>query len=168
MKKVVLMLFLISVILIGCATTQKPLFGVDEEGNPIMIKRYPKRMDIGFFHRWSRTAYHSNKSEVKVKPKYTEMMNVLEESGQPDYMRKPIKSIWGDTFEEWVYWDLATVFQFVQGQIVYIGPLTDLEKTLIIYGYPNFVERNIHDDGSMSLSVYLCEVADIPEKGYVS
>ncbi|MCX7766259.1 MAG: hypothetical protein N2246_06105, partial [Candidatus Sumerlaeia bacterium] len=43
----------------------------------------------------------------------------------------------GDRVQEWVYWDKQRVVQFVEGQLVWDGMLTDYEKVLILHGRPN-------------------------------
>ena len=64
-----------------------------------------------------------------------------------DYLRRTFRSARGDLVKEWAYLAQGKIFQFVRRQLVYEGELTDLEKTLIQYGYPNFVfaEQLEHD-----------------------
>jgi hypothetical protein len=61
---------------------------------------------------------------------------VVREWGQPAYLRGPFKTTQGDVTIEWAYHSTNHLFQFVDGTMVYEGPLTDQERTAITYGAP--------------------------------
>jgi hypothetical protein len=56
--------------------------------------------------------------------------------GIPEYERS-FPNISGKRVEEWIYRDQDYLVQFIYGNLVYLGPVDDLEKTLIDLGSPN-------------------------------
>ncbi len=82
---------------------------------------------------------------------------LLEDLGPPTMMRRKLfKSREGERIEEWVYRDDLLVAQFLDGRLVYQGPLSDLETLLTIHGYPDrFSRGHIHPDGEMKVFTYL-------------
>jgi hypothetical protein len=124
-----------------------PKFDYTPDGRAIMIKRYPffPTQDYCQFRKYS---YFENKHGVehfqkccKLKREPGDILSedqkeILREWGQPDYLRGPFKSTRGDIVIEWGYHALNHLFQFVDRTMVYEGPLTDQERTAIVYGAP--------------------------------
>lgn len=125
----------------------KPKFDYTDEGRAIMIKRFPyfPTQDICQFQKYR---FAENKLGVehvargkKLKREPDEILSeeqkeVLREWGQPDYLRGPYKSTRFDSVVEWAYHPLNHLFQWVDGVLVYEGPLTDQERVAITYGAP--------------------------------
>jgi hypothetical protein len=130
-----LSLSVLAVFVLGCAMHTRPLFDYSAAGEKVMIKRRAKRPNVDYLLRWRSKAYVKNTSELKWLLS-DDQKKVIEQNGQPDYIRRTFYSTRRDMVKEWVYWEKQKVFQFVRGTLVYEGPLTDLEKTLITYGYP--------------------------------
>jgi len=114
------------------------MFDYMEDGEQVQIKRIAKHQSIDYFHRWRRTAYVKNTGELHWLLSQ-DQKEIIAEYSQPDYLRRTFRSTRGDRVKEWAYVAQGKIFQFVRRQLVYEGELTDLEKTLIQYGYPNFV-----------------------------
>jgi len=114
------------------------MFDFTEDGEQVQIKRIARHQSIDYFHRWRRTAYVKNTGELHWLLSQ-DQKEIIAEYSQPDYLRRTFRSTRGDRVKEWAYVAQGKIFQFVRRQLVYEGELTDLEKTLIQYGYPNFV-----------------------------
>jgi hypothetical protein len=129
---------LTAIVLAGCAFNSRPLFDYAKDGERVEVKRIAKHQRIDYFHRWRRTAYVKNGGELHwlLSP---DQKAIIAEYGQPDYLRRTFRSTRGDLVKEWAYLEKGKIFQFVRGKMVYEGDLTDLEKTLILRGYPNHV-----------------------------
>lgn len=127
-----------------------PKYEYTDAGQAIMVKRYPyfPAQDNCQFIKFR---YVENKHGVehfercrKVKREPDEILSeqqkaVLAAWGQPDYLRGPYRSTRGDQVIEWAYHPLNRLFQFVDRTMVYQGPLTDRERTVITYGAPREV-----------------------------
>jgi hypothetical protein len=124
--------------LVGCAFNTRPMFDYMEDGEQVQIKRIARHQSIDYFHRWRRTAYVKNTGELHWLLSQ-DQKEIIAEYSQPDYLRRTFRSTRGDRVKEWAYVAQGKIFQFVRRQLVYEGELTDLEKTLIQYGYPKFV-----------------------------
>lgn len=127
-----------------------PKYEYAEDGRVILVKRYPffPAQDMCQFVKYR---YYENKTGVehiamgqKLKREPDEILSevqkqILRDWGQPDYLRGPYKSTRGDSIIEWAYLPLNRLFQFVDREMVYEGPLTDQERTAITYGAPRDV-----------------------------
>ena len=129
---------LVVIMLVGCAFNTTLMFDYMEDGEQVQIKRIAKHQGIDYFHRWRRTAYVKNTGELHWLLSQ-DQKEIIAEYSQPDYLRRTFRSARGDLVKEWAYLAQGKIFQFVRRQLVFEGELTDLEKTLIQYGYPSFV-----------------------------
>jgi len=128
-----------------------PKFDYTETGRPIMEKRHPQYPNAGF-PNYTRYRFAANKRGVehftkgcKLKREPDEILTeqqreILREWGQPDYLRGPYQSERNDSVIEWAYHRQNHIFQFVDREMVYEGPLTDADRTLITYGAPRNVQ----------------------------
>ena len=119
----------------ACAAGSPPRWRYDAEGKPVQYKRYPRHIAVDYFTRFRRTAY------VKVEQPLERLLSDeqrrwISDNGQPDYCRRPFRSRLGERVEEWVYLTKNKLVQFVRGRVVFEGDVTDLEQTMIRYGYP--------------------------------
>jgi hypothetical protein len=70
---------------------------------------------------------------VDLSPDQKQLVQLI---GLPEYERTfPNKS--GRRVQEWIYRDQDYLVQFIYGRLVYLGPVDDLEKTLIDLGPPS-------------------------------
>jgi hypothetical protein len=120
----------------GCG--RRPAFEYGSQGTPIMEKRIARFPEVNYATRFCSTAYVRN-SWGWAKAKTEEQTKILEEHGQPDYTRKSFRTTRGDTAWEWAYLEKNKVFQFVGRQLVYEGPLSDKDRVLMQWGYPDHV-----------------------------
>lgn len=128
----------------------RPKTDFTDDGKPILIKRYPLNNRVTLLH-FRKYPYYANTHGVEHVERGARLKrqpeNVLTEDqkavlrawGQPDYLRGPYRSTRGDSVVEWVYHRLNHLFQFVDGVMVYEGPLTDQERTVLTYGLPREV-----------------------------
>jgi hypothetical protein len=131
----------------------RPKIDYTEDGQPILTKRYPLNARQTVLH-FRRYPYYANTYGVehvqrgsRLKRQPDEVLTedqkaILREWGQPDYLRGPYRSTRGDTVVEWAYHRLNHLFQFVDGVMVYEGPLTDQERTVLTYGLPREILSN--------------------------
>lgn len=136
----------------GLAASNVPKYDYTPDGRPVMEKRYDSNLTKTFFGM-RKFPYKSNvkglKSQSKGKVWVRQANNILSdmqkdvlgEWGQPDYLRGPYRSTRGDQVNEWAYVQANHIFQFVGCVMVYEGPLTDQDRTLITYGVPS--ERTV-------------------------
>lgn len=125
----------LAVFLFSCAAGTPPRWRYDADGQPRQYKRYAKHMAVDYFSRFRRVAY------VKVNQPLEaflseEQRQWISHYGQPDYRRRPFRSREGEKVEEWIYLAHNKLVQFVQDRLVYEGEVTDLERTMIRFGYP--------------------------------
>ncbi|MGB9691102.1 MAG: hypothetical protein ACPL7D_02930, partial [Candidatus Sumerlaeaceae bacterium] len=125
----------------------RPKVDYTEDGQPILIKRYPVNSRQSILH-FRKYPYYANTQGVehiqrgarlKRQPEVVlseDQKAILRAWGQPDYLRGPYRSSRGDTVIEWAYHRLNHLFQFVDGTMVFEGPLTDQERTVLTYGLP--------------------------------
>ena len=121
----------------GCSRFQPELpLLVGDEGEAQMFKRREQEAAVDYFHHFKRTVYV--KAEEPLRATAPEQGVLLEKAGAPDYVRrKPFKSVQAQTVEERHYLHPPRVVQFVDGQMVFEGPLTDYEQILLRRGYPD-------------------------------
>lgn len=115
------------------------------DGTSVTFKRYERTASRNFFHHAFRQIY-SAPGEHFIGDG-VDQETILTEWGVPDYVRKPFKSLEGERVHEWVYLDEYRIFQFVKGELVYDGPLTDFEQTLMRLGYPDRMVTLVDDLG---------------------
>jgi len=122
----------------GCAMNSKPLFlEYDAQGQPLMSKRIPRHIIRDFKVRWSKKAYKRNDGTGPHFLLSTDQRVIKNEYGPPDYISRTYLSRKGNYVKEWVYWEEGELFQFVRRNLIYEGPLTDRERVLILYGFPD-------------------------------
>lgn len=131
---------------VGAMDRNAPHVILDPDGQFAQFKRYERRMARDFVSRFSRKAYYACK-DAHLDLSSPEQQSIVEQWGNPDYIRKPFQSLEGEWIEEWVYFDNKRVFQFKNHQLVYEGPLTDLEQLLLRLGYPNRAEITKGESG---------------------
>lgn len=135
--KILLLLSGLGIILSGCSINRAYLFEYDKDGNEIQFKRRAKYNSVNYVSKWSKKAYKKNNRTLHFMLS-DEQEEVIKEHGQPDYIRKRFLSTHGDFVKEWIYHNSNLMFQFVGGKLVYEGPTTDVEKVLMLYGYPRY------------------------------
>ncbi len=129
-------ILLLAFLTAGCAFNTNPRFDVDPvTEKPTMVKRYPKYPAWQELFFWRTKEYRKNTKELSYLLS-DEQEDLISRYGQPDYIRRTFFSTRGDRVHEWLFWDDQRVAQFVQGQVVWEGQLTDLEKVLLLYGRP--------------------------------
>lgn len=124
---------------LGCHTVhvnQKPPFTYDYAGLPHTQKRIEASPELDYVTHWTRKAYVRPSEHLHGAPD-PRFQLVLEQWGTPDWIRKTFTSLEGDRVDEWIYLDQARLFQFIGDTLVYEGPLTDYEQTLLRRGYPD-------------------------------
>jgi hypothetical protein len=99
----------------------------------------PKRValhdSVDYLYRCRAKAY---KHQTIHNPRAADKADTLSVYGQPDYVRIPFRSQYGEKTEEWLYIGQDRVFQFVKNNLVYSGPVSDLERILLRKGYPKY------------------------------
>lgn len=130
-------------ILSGCATGSRPLFmNYDQEGNPIQQKRYRKFLTRDFKNRWFKAAYRKNNSTGPHFLLSPDQKVIKERYGPPDYISPKYLSMNNDYVKEWLYWEEGLIFQYVNRNLIYEGPVTDSERILVLYGFPDYSAIN--------------------------
>jgi len=159
----ILLLALIS----GCATSSSPLFNeYDADGNPVQHKRYRRYPERDLIVRWGRTAYKKNNSTGPHFLLSEDQETIKGEYGPPDYISETWLSWNRDYVTEWLYWQEGVMFQFVRRQLVYEGPLSDKERVLVTYGYPDKAHVLYVDDNMMRESFYYHSLFGLGENAY--
>lgn len=145
----------------GVTYQRPPKYDYTPEGRPVLVKRHPY-LEQRRFSEWKKYRYLENMNGAAammaclqtypggkaVRPLSEQQKQILAEWGEPDYIRGPYKSTRNDFIIEWAYHQSNRLFQFADAQMVYEGPLTDQERTAIMYGAPeetmiNYLEPNI-------------------------
>lgn len=121
----------------GCARQQAPLYNYDGEGARQMFKRVPKDLSADRIGRVDAVGYvpaeHLDPEDVS-----EEQRETIRQYGPPEHIRKPFTSQRGEKVDEWLYRRSNYLVQWIGGRKVYEGEVTDLEKTLLTWGYPKF------------------------------
>ena len=124
--------------LAACAPGFAPRWRYDREGQPAYYKRYPRNIAVDYFTRFRRAAYF--KVTKPIEDFLTDEQRLwVSRNGQPEYRRRRFLSREGEWVDEWVNVSQNKMVQFTRGRVVYEGDVTDLEKTMITYGYPRGV-----------------------------
>jgi predicted small lipoprotein YifL len=145
-----LLLSLIALGLLGCGQ-YRPLYQPhDANGDPIAFKRRARHETRDFYHHWRRPVYVKVSEKKKAAKAAARAQNerfsltqeaLVAEVGLPDYVRPPFRSLNHERTVEWLYLQKDILAQFVGGEMVFTGPVTDRERTLIQRGYPDKVVK---------------------------
>ncbi len=132
-------------LLVGCVGSgRKPLLS-HRGGGVSAFKRIERHAERDFIHHITRQAYR--RMPINTRMLSPEQLTIVEAWGEPDYVRKPFRSLDGEKVREWIYLEDRTLFQFVGGEVAYEGPLTDFEDLLIRYGYPDHLVTTVGETG---------------------
>jgi hypothetical protein len=134
---------------IGCATSHARLpQRIDAAGVPHSFKRVERFAQRDFLHHFIRVAYYRTNPDSFMPVADSDQATVVKQWGPPTWIRKPFDSLQSERVKEWLYIDQRRIFQFIGGQLVYDGPLSDYEQTLLSRGYPDRVEVGYADTGT--------------------
>lgn len=122
--------------LAGCARHDLPRTWYDA-GTPKPFKRVPLHDTVDFLHNCRAKVYKKCK-KAPHKRLSSDQQAVLDEFGKPDYLRKAFRSEERERVKEWVYLENDRVVQFIDGDNVYAGPVTDRDQVLIFRGLPRY------------------------------
>jgi hypothetical protein len=136
----------------------RPKMDYRSDGRAVMVKRYANTphtfapildFEVGSM---ARMKYRANKDGLHPVPAGRKLLRtagkdnltpdqqrVLAQWGQPDWLRGPFRTTRGDTATEWLYERQNRIFQWVDGELVYQGPVTDVERTMLVHGAPTHV-----------------------------
>jgi len=122
----------------GCGFANKQLhIRYDAEGKPIMAKRHRKLVIRDFITKINTIAYKKNNTSGPHFLLSPIQKEIKEKYGPPSYISPSWLSLEGDYVIEWLYWEKGVMFQFVNRQMAFEGPLTDKERVLVVFGYPD-------------------------------
>ena len=148
-----LMAFVAVALLTACVQTRpKPQVIIRPSGEIATYKRFERYPRRDFTHRFVRSAYSTPRGEFDLAG--ADQQTILEQWGSPEYVRKRFTSLQDERIEEWLYMDLQRLFQFVDHNIVYEGPITDLEQLLLLHGYPDKMTTHIGESGIVRHMLY--------------
>lgn len=133
----VVVAFLFGTVSTGCLSGARPAFDYGPDGTPLQVKRTARIPRYDEPWRMEVVAYDRNRGSVRANS--PEQAQLLEELGQPDYTRRQYRSTRGDRVTEWAYLEKNRLIQFVHHAVVYDGILSDKDRILIQYGYPDAV-----------------------------
>ncbi|GEM_PF-503013 len=123
--------------LAGCMTNQAPRFEMDAAGEKIMAKRFEKNIRLDWFRHQTRRIYTPNDAEIHDPLLTNDQREIQKRLGKPEYIRGEFRSDTDEIVTEWVFYEKGRVAQFVEGTLVYEGPVSDYETTLIRRGRPD-------------------------------
>lgn len=129
---------LLLVFFCGCMTNQAPRFLYGPDGEKVQFKRHEKNIARDWFRHQSRKIYDVCMAEPHDPLLSVQQVDVLTTHGKPDYMRVEFPAETKEYVTEWVYVGQSKLFQFIQGELVFEGPVTDYERTLIRFGRPDY------------------------------
>lgn len=131
----------------GCGNLNKvPRYRLDADGQPVAFKRFAAYDERDFINRFRAEAYFPRKDQVEG-PLSDEQRGVLERHGMPDFIRYRFKASTNELVDQWAWWDRNVTVQFVQRELVWEGPLTDYDRTLIERGYPSRAKAMLFQPG---------------------
>ncbi len=135
------------VALVGCGNKNRtPRYDVPE---PLKIKPFKRQAlhdSQDYMFIWKPNAYSQVSEPIRDRLSPTQL-GVMERHGQPDYIRKGFKATTKEIVDEWAWWDRDVICQFVQRELVWEGPLTDMDRTRIRYGYPRHSWAQKYESG---------------------
>lgn len=137
----------------GCAHPSKIAFRYGADGSPVSYIRRERHITRDFLNHFSRETYRrpgeSSEGDLGADERI-----VAQHNGQPDWTRS-FKSFEDERVDEWVYVEKSLVAQFINGQCVFQGPLTDYEQILLTHGRPSRAISSYSDTGDqIDLFVY--------------
>ncbi|MDX2177624.1 MAG: hypothetical protein SF028_14265 [Candidatus Sumerlaeia bacterium] len=137
LRAVVIILLMVAALgAAGCGNLNKvPRYDLDAAGAVAPFKRYAKYDERDFINRARAEAYYPRTGEVDG-PLSESARGALERHGSPDYVRYRFKSTTNELVDQWAWWDRRTTAQFVNGELVFEGPLTEMDQYMIRHGYP--------------------------------
>ncbi len=155
MTKFIVILFAVLMPLaLGCGNqNRKPRYDIGEPLEIQPFKRYGIYNNRDFIRTWKHEAF-SPVTEPLRRRLSESQKDILERQGQPDYVRRSFKATTGETVDEWAWWDREVIGQFVQRELVFEGLLTDMDKTLIRYGYPRRSWRQAYEAGGVQRDIW--------------
>lgn len=130
----------------GCTVNRAPMFEYNELGQKVQFQRIARNNYWDIDGSWRLTPWAYKKNTKKLHWLLSnDQKDVIGLLGQPDYIRKPFYSRTNERVHEWVWWEKQKVVQFVNRDVVFVGPLTDRERVLIRRGYPNdYIHQDIY------------------------
>lgn len=129
----------------GCSTNRVPRYNVPEPGTIETFKRQTLHDNRDYLFTWKQQAYSQITEPIRNVSE--DQQGVLDRHGEPDYKRVGWKSTSNELVDEWIYWDRKVVVQFVQRQLVYEGPVTDMDEIRVKYGYPRRAWSQTYETG---------------------
>lgn len=139
---------LLLVLAAGCSTA-KISAKIGPDGEPIQYKRYERHAARDYMHHFTRQIY--DEPGFYFEPAGADQVQTVAELGRPDFVRR-FRSMSGEPVREWIYTDKPIIFQFIHKQLVFTGPITDLEQTLLTYGRPDNYEVYNTDAGGTNMN----------------
>ncbi|CAN5173039.1 hypothetical protein BH09SUM1_BH09SUM1_22740 [soil metagenome] len=150
MRKIFLCLALLAGVVAaaaGCGNKNRvPRYNVEKPLEITPFKRQTKHDNVDYLYQWKAKAYSPVSSPIRKRLSESEQ-DVLARHGQPDWVRKRFQSLADEQVDEWAWWDRSVICQFVQGELVYEGELTDMDRTRIRYGYPRRAWSETYEAG---------------------
>ncbi len=120
----------------GCGNLNRvPRYDVDSTLMPAQFKRFATYDEQDFINRFRAEAYKQRTGEIE-EPLSADQRDVLDRHGMPEYVRLRFKAESNELVDQWAFWDRGVTCQFVQGQLVYEGELSEMDRYLIKHGYP--------------------------------
>jgi len=155
------------VMLGACSLSSQPLYNqYDADGKPVMQKRVRRHAVRDFQARFNKQAYKKNNTSGPHFLLSPDQKAVKEKYGPPDYISITFLSVNKDYVKEWVYWKKGLLFQFVQRKLAYEGPLSDKERILIQYGYPDDADVYQIGDVFVRENYYYHSMLGVMSKSY--
>lgn len=139
---------LVLVLAAGCSTIRLSAT-IGPDGEPIQFKRYERHASRDYMHHFTRKIYY--KPGFYFEAAGADQTETVAEWGKPDFVRR-FRSMNGEAVREWIYKDNPMVMQFVGKELVYTGPITDLEKVFLTYGRPDNYEVYKTDAGGTNMN----------------
>ncbi len=139
---------LVLVLASGCSTVRLKA-AIGPNGEPIQFKRYERYAARDFMHHFSRSIY--SRPGFYFKADGDDQSATVAEWGRPDFIRR-FRSMNGEKVREWVYADKPMIMQFVGGELVFAGPVSDLERTFLTFGRPDNYEVYKTDAGGTNMN----------------
>lgn len=146
LRRLVLIAALIAPIA-GCGNTNRtPRYNVPEALEVETFKRSMKHPSVDYFYNFKETAYNPVNKPI-TKRLSPSQKDLLERHGQPDWSRRTFTATTDEKVSEWVWWDRSIIAQFVQNELVFEGPLTDMDRHRIKHGLPRRAWVQDYEDG---------------------
>ena len=150
----------------GCSKIDTPLYKYGPEGERILFKRVPKNMEVNFFTRSDRKAYERG-STFTADHLSDEQRETYEAYGHPEYVRRPFDSRVDEKVDEWVYQRHNYLVQWIDGHKTFEGDVTDIERTLLVRGYPATTFYSMDEHG-IEIQHWIYQREDIVEAAVIS